>query len=567
MWAIATLTIIVTMQLLHVLSNIQWISAALILFSIPIATTFALEITIVALTYINNCLDNSNIKRLDNTDYVSAASVVVPLLIQNPKDVEILKNLIAECSLGKFAISNPIWIAVDYKDTHCQYHPDDVNLEKLILNSVDIFNEDRLLKGFSPIGVIVRDRLWNSYEQLWMGYERKRGKIEDSLRFISGKPNEFNVIKLTKNKTKEFVFVMDIDSRITQKDLSALEFAFISTRSAANFNKPALMAPTIKKLSRNIEPLERWITEPEILEKTVGMPPDSFRQDLLKLDIYHGKAIIHVNDFLEKCIDFHENTILSHDHIEALYGSGQSTSLAIAYEPFPSSRIDWERRQHRWVRGDVQLLPYLVGLRNPSGKIPNTSQRFGIIHIIFSAIFPIFQYSFVVIGLISSYHEAVFAFFTICLTDQSGLLFSLAAVFRRNRSNAVKSRSRSKLLYAFANSSLVTIGKLVYIQRNAIIAIDATIVSIYRMLRGRRGLLEWYPRNKQNVINRRNLEELMISAAAFFAWCISFCSFWPFVFATMWIVVPASINFLSTKRRNLRAIVDNQAIAIAMSEM
>ncbi|MEQ8517204.1 MAG: hypothetical protein RIC38_16530, partial [Chromatocurvus sp.] len=89
-------------------------------------------------------------------------------------------------------------------------------------------------------------------------------------------------------------------------------------------------------------------------------------QDLFGSGIYCGKGIYDVEAFtrsLEGRIP--ENALLSHDLLEGVHGRTALASDIIVYEQYPENYGTYSRRMHRWVRGDWQLVPWLL-LRVPS---------------------------------------------------------------------------------------------------------------------------------------------------------------------------------------------------------
>ena len=83
-------------------------------------------------------------------------------------------------------------------------------------------------------------------------------------------------------------------------------------------------------------------------------------QDIFKEAIYTGKGIYDIELF-EKLIGdkVPENLILSHDLLE---GSFMRTGLASDVEVqdgFPSNFIAYMKRNHRWYRGDMQIISWI----------------------------------------------------------------------------------------------------------------------------------------------------------------------------------------------------------------
>src|SRR4030095_6391065 len=84
-------------------------------------------------------------------------------------------------------------------------------------------------------------------------------------------------------------------------------------------------------------------------------------QDLFGEGSYTGKGIYDVDTF-ERALAGRvpEGTLLSHDLFEALSArAGLFTDIEL-FEDFPSHYDVAARRQHRWARGDWQLLPWVI---------------------------------------------------------------------------------------------------------------------------------------------------------------------------------------------------------------
>ena len=90
--------------------------------------------------------------------------------------------------------------------------------------------------------------------------------------------------------------------------------------------------------------------------------------DLFGEGSFTGKGIYDVDAFEAATGEtFPENHILSHDLIEGNYARCGLLSDTELFDDFPARYHAYARREHRWVRGDWQLLPWL-GRRVPTPK-------------------------------------------------------------------------------------------------------------------------------------------------------------------------------------------------------
>ena len=77
---------------------------------------------------------------------------------------------------------------------------------------------------------------------------------------------------------------------------------------------------------------------------------------------YTGKGIYDIDAF-EEALEgkVQDNTLLSHDLLEGIFARAALASDIELFEEFPSHYGVAAARQHRWARGDWQLLPWLFG--------------------------------------------------------------------------------------------------------------------------------------------------------------------------------------------------------------
>ena len=90
-------------------------------------------------------------------------------------------------------------------------------------------------------------------------------------------------------------------------------------------------------------------------------------QDLFGSGIYIGKGIYDVDAFEHSLAGrVPENTLLSHDLFEGIHARVGLVTDIVLYEDYPPSYLTYMRRQHRWTRGDWQLLPWLLPTAAPA---------------------------------------------------------------------------------------------------------------------------------------------------------------------------------------------------------
>lgn len=238
-----------------------------------------------------------------------------------------------------------------------------------------------------------RPRQFNAAEGIWMGWERKRGKLHDLNRLLRGaqdtgfKEADGQVPAVPPNV--RYVLTLDADTRMPRDTAARL-----IGKMAHPLNRP-VFDPALRRVTAGYGILQPRITpslEPEVpatlYQKATagpgGMDPyasaaSDIWQDLFGEGSFTGKGIYDIDAFQAAMQNrVPDNTLLSHDLLEGVFARAGLASDVELVEAFPS-RIDVAvRRQHRWTRGDWQLLRWLFAPAVPilgRVKIADTLRR------------------------------------------------------------------------------------------------------------------------------------------------------------------------------------------------
>ena len=222
-----------------------------------------------------------------------------------------------------------------------------------------------------------RKRVWNEREGTWMGWERKRGKLRELNQVLRGGAN--TTFLPTGGRPVQapsgvrYVITLDADTRLPRGAARRL----VGTM-AHPLNHPRFSA----RAGRVVEGY--GIVQPRI---TPSLPADhegslfqaifsgpggtdpyasavsDVYQDLFREGSYTGKGIYDVDAFeLALAGKVPENALLSHDLFEGIFARVALASDIELFDEFPSHYEVAAARQHRWARGDWQLLPWVFGL-------------------------------------------------------------------------------------------------------------------------------------------------------------------------------------------------------------
>ncbi len=221
-----------------------------------------------------------------------------------------------------------------------------------------------------------RKRIWNEGQGKWIGWERKRGKLHELNRLLRGATNTtFMAIRGHQPivpRGVRYVITLDADTRLPRGAAKRLV-----GKMAHPLNRPTLDLGS-RRVVEGYAVLQPRVTPSlpadregslfqRIFSSASGIDPyaaavSDVYQDLFGEGSYTGKGIYDVDAF-EAALDgrMPESTLLSHDLLEGIFArAGLVTDIEVV-EEFPSRYDVAAARQHRWARGDWQLLPWIFG--------------------------------------------------------------------------------------------------------------------------------------------------------------------------------------------------------------
>ncbi len=312
--------------------------------------------------------------------------VVVPTLLGSHADVEESVE-----RLQVHFLANPdghlhFALLTDWKDAAHEHEPGDEDLLSELADEIARLNEQY---GSPPGGgerfmVLHRRRLWNEKEGKWIGWERKRGKLHELNRLLRGATDTTFIPINGKPPTVpdgvRYVITLDADTRLPKAAAYRLVGAMAHPLNQPRFDAEmgrvvegyGILQPRIvPSLPTGPESTtyQRIVSGPGGVDPYAGAVSDVY-QDLFGEGSYTGKGIYDVDAF-EAALAWRvpENALLSHDLFEGIFArAGLVTDIEL-FEEFPANYEVAVRRNHRWVRGDWQLLPWILGRsRNAAGQ-------------------------------------------------------------------------------------------------------------------------------------------------------------------------------------------------------
>ena len=332
--------------------------------------------------------------------------IVIPTIVKNKEKVkELLRKLEVYYLANK---SENLYFAVlgdcssGNKEDEC-FDDEIIETAKIELNKL---NEKYKNNGFPKFNLIYRKRMWNEKEKCFLGWERKRGLLNQFNEYLTEKKNVFKY-----NSMEEFAkdipyikYIITLDSDTSLTLNSGLELIGAMSH--------ILNRPVIKN--------GRVIKGYGIMQPRVGIDLNSSRESLFSKiyaglggtdlyanaisDVYQdnfnegifaGKGIYDLNAFnkvLKNAIP--ENTVLSHDLLEGNYLRCALISDVMLMDGYPSKYSSYITRLMRWTRGDFQITRWLKNkiidkegniIKNPLNELA----KYKILDNLRRAIFPI----------------------------------------------------------------------------------------------------------------------------------------------------------------------------------
>ena len=310
----------------------------------------------------------------------SRTLVVVPTMLGSAAGVEALVDALEVRFLANRDANLHFGLLTDLHDAATEHLPEDAALVELATRRIEALNARYAAPADVPqldaFFLFHRPRRWNPAQRVWMGHERKRGKLGDLNALLRGQASADDRFARVVGDTRvlsavRYVITLDTDTQLP-RDAAALMVATM----AHPLNRPRFgegaqanvvvagygilqprVAPSLTSVNRSgyarlhggeagIDPYTRAVSD--------------VYQDLFGEGSFIGKGIYDVDAFERALADrLPENLILSHDLLEGCYARSGLASEVPLIEDAPARYSADVARRYRWIRGDWQLLGWL----------------------------------------------------------------------------------------------------------------------------------------------------------------------------------------------------------------
>ncbi len=439
--------------------------------------------------------------------------VVVPTLLCRTQDVDDLLEALEIRYLGNRDRNLFFALLTDCHDASQCSLPEDEPLLEYARVAIDVLNATYSDDRPCIFYLFHRPRVWNPVERVWMGYERKRGKLEQFNALLRGEGQTAFSERIGDPSILEsikYVITLDTDTQLPRDSARALvgNMAHPLNRPVYDASKGrvvagyAILQPRAS-ISLTSAGQSRFT---KLFAGEAGIDPytreiSDVYQDIFGEGSFIGKGIYDVDAF-RQAVDgrFPNNLILSHDLLEGGYARSALVTDVDLIEEHPASYTQETSRRHRWIRGDWQLAGWLRSSVPGPGKTrqPNplsALSRWKIADNLRRSLVSPALLFLLVAGWLLGPGPAWFWLLLVASIVFVPALFGILIEFIR------KPEERNWRLHLILASQsvlrplFVTMLAWVFLPYEALVSLDAILRSGIRMLFTQRGLLLWQLRS------------------------------------------------------------------------
>ncbi len=440
----------------------------------------------------------STIPRLELTDGIPdeyRTLVVISALLPNADAAKKLSKQLEIYYLANRQDNILFGVLGDFADGKDEVTPEDNGIITAVRQVIDDLNA----KYGDRFCLLHRRRTYDKRNNSYMGWERKRGAIVELCRLLRGhKDTSFTTVigDLALLQSVKYVITLDADTRLGRDTAKELIGAM-----AHPLNKPEVKNGRVvkgygilqPKINIDIESANTSFFSSVFagqggIDVYSGAVSDVY-QDLFDEGIFTGKGIFDVDVFCELLpIAIPENTVLSHDLLEGSYlRCGLATDIVLV-DGFPWKYSSYSARMHRWLRGDWQILPWLIGtVKNPLNAI----SKWKILDNLRRSVIPLFL-SVIIFLSFNLLPDSSHVWFGFALAS---VLISLALStidwMASEGYRYIGQRCNAKIVYGLRGVLFEAFLLFILLPHYAYVAADAICRALWRMMVSKRKILEW----------------------------------------------------------------------------
>ncbi len=299
----------------------------------------------------------------------AATFVVIPTIFLNEPQVHELVERLEVHYLANQDERAYFALLGDFPDANSEDTSTDAHLLAIAQSGIDTLNGRH---GDGRFHLFHRRRQWNPGENRWMGWERKRGKLEEFNRLLRGARDTSFVVRTADDallQTIRYVITLDSDTQLPRDVARKLVGAAVHPLNQAGIDQATnrvvygygILQPRVS-ISLASASRSKFV---QVFSGYTGIDPyttavSDVYQDFFGEGSFTGKGLYNVEAFqhtLENRVP--PNTLLSHDLFESLFARAALTTNIELLDDYPASYEAYAKRSHRWARGDWQIIRWL----------------------------------------------------------------------------------------------------------------------------------------------------------------------------------------------------------------
>jgi len=447
---------------------------------------------------------------------------VVPTMLTSAGNIERLVDALEVRFLANRDENLRFGLLTDFRDADEEKLADDEPLLSLAQQRIEELNEKYGASKGGTFFLFHRPRKWNPEDRVWMGYERKRGKLAALNSLLrGGRGEDFSLVvgDVEVLSTVKYVITLDTDTQLPRDSAWQLVGAMAHPLNRPQYdeNKGRISAGygilqprvAVSLPGTNRSRYARmWGSDPGI-DPYTRVVSDVY-QDLFGEGSFIGKGIYEVDAF-ERALKgrFHENRILSHDLIEGCYARSGLISDVQLYEEYPSRYSADVSRRRRWIRGDWQLLRWVMpGVPGPDARFQKNPlsllSRWKIFDNLRRSLTPLALTVLLLLGWAFLPLPWLWTLSVIGIILIPSLITSLVALFQKP-GDVLLGQHFAAAARSIGSSLAQTVFTLLCLPYEAFFSMDAILRTTWRMLATDKRLLEWNPSGESDRNGRADL--------------------------------------------------------------
>ncbi len=484
---------------------------------VPLAALFLIAASPLAVGLVNWLMTlTTNPSPLPRMDYSHGIPsefrtlAVIPTMLTSAASIDALVEALEVCYLGNRDQHLHFGLLTDFRDANKETLPEDQPLLQQVQHGIEKLNHKYRSFAGNTFFLFHRPRRWNPREGMWMGYERKRGKLLDLNRMLrGGDTTPFAVIigDVSVLSNVKYIITLDTDTQLARD--TARQFIGTMTHP---LNRPfydekhervvagyGILQPRLAVSLAGT----RWSRYARMCTTESGIDPytravSDVYQDLFGEGSFIGKGIYDVDAIERTLADrFPENRILSHDLLEGCYARSGLLSDVQLYENYPSAYFADVNRRYRWIRGDWQIAQWALPLvPNKTGHtVKNPLSALSMVKIFDNLRRSVTSAGLTLLLLLGWFVLVDARFWTLAVIGIVILptLLAYPLTLLRKPGDQTLAQHLSAEFQVVANRLLRDVFTLVCLPFEAAYSLDAIARTLWRMVISHRRLMQWNP--------------------------------------------------------------------------